>query len=233
MRLKIKEHITLWRNEGLIFYIILGFLCTLFMEVNALLPYYLQQSIFFETLMNYMAFNTLFSLALCEIFFAMLVVVCHNTKLEKLTNSILQELHKRIMQGSFVISFLCFGVSLFCMMVFCMGSLIINNNYYGNNVINFAYPFVLFLSFPYLIHKCIIILCTQLKGFPKGKIHAAIIMLLIIAAAIIIPGIFNKKEKMTITIDKEKYHAIEQKTKVKPEKYIEKKINDININDIK
>lgn len=55
----------------------------------------------------------------------------------------------------------------------------------------------------------------------------------IIAAAIIIHGIFNKKEKMTITIDKEKYHAIEQKTKVKPEKYIEKKINDININDIK
>ncbi|EHV6505158.1 hypothetical protein N0R43_004498, partial [Salmonella enterica subsp. enterica serovar Kentucky] len=54
-----------------------------------------------------------------------------------------------------------------------------------------------------------------------------------IAAAIIIPGMFNKKEKMTITIDKEKYHAIEQKTKVKPEKYIEKKINDININDIK
>ncbi|ECB2337648.1 hypothetical protein EVI54_03295, partial [Salmonella enterica subsp. enterica serovar Java] len=66
----------------------------------------------------------------------------------------------------------------------------------------------------------------------KHKIHAAIIILLIIAAAIIIPGIFNKK-KMTITIDKEKYHAIEQKTKIKPEKYIEKKINDININDIK
>ncbi|HFW3036408.1 TPA: hypothetical protein ACIBD5_003513, partial [Salmonella enterica subsp. enterica serovar Java] len=41
------------------------------------------------------------------------------------------------------------------------------------------------------------------------------------------------KKKMTITIDKEKYHAIEQKTKIKPEKYIEKKINDININDIK
>lgn len=232
MRLKLKEHITLWRNEGLIFYIILGFLCTLFMEVNALLPYYLQQSIFFETLMNYMAFNTLFSLALCEIFFAMLVVICHNTKLEKLTNSILKELHKRIMQGSFVISFLSFGVSLFCMMVFCMGSLIINNNYYGKYVINFAYPFVLFLSFPYLIHKGITILCTLLKAFPKGKIHAAIIMLLIIAAAIIIPCIFNKKEKMTITIDKEKYHVIEQKTKVKPEKYIEKKINDININDI-
>ncbi|EGS9904322.1 hypothetical protein I3049_004110, partial [Salmonella enterica] len=84
MQLKVKENITLWRNEGLIFYIILGFLCTLFMEVNALLPYYLQRSIFFETLMNYMVFNTLFSLALCEIFFAMLVVVCNNTKLEKL-----------------------------------------------------------------------------------------------------------------------------------------------------
>lgn len=65
MQLKVKENITLWRNEGLIFYIILGFLCTLFMEVNALLPYYLQQ----KTLMNYMVFNTLFSLALCEIFF--------------------------------------------------------------------------------------------------------------------------------------------------------------------
>ncbi|HBJ6332624.1 TPA: hypothetical protein LC219_001962 [Salmonella enterica subsp. enterica serovar Teltow] len=233
MQLKVKENITLWRNEGLIFYIILGFLCTLFMEVNALLPYYLQQSIFFETLMNYMVFNTLFSLALCEIFFAMLVVVCNNTKLEKLTNNILKELHKRIMQGSFVISFLSFGISLFCMMAFCIGSLIINNNYYGKHAINFAYPFVLFLSFPYLIHKCITILCTQLKGFPKSKIHAAIIMLLIIAAAIIIPCIFNKKEKMTITIDKKKYHAIEQKTKVKPEKYIEKKINDININDIK
>lgn len=163
----------------------------------------------------------------------MLVVVCNNTKLEKLTNSILKELHKRIMQGSFVISFLSFGISLFCMMVFCIGSLIINNNYYGKHAINFAYPFVLFLSFPYILHKCITILCTQLKTFSKGKIHAAIIMLLIIAAAFIIPGIFNKKEKMTITIDKEKYHAIEQKTKVKPEKYIEKKINDININDIK
>ncbi|EIY8314350.1 hypothetical protein MOI09_001872, partial [Salmonella enterica subsp. enterica serovar Worthington] len=137
MQLKVKENITLWRNEGLIFYIILGFLCTLFMEVNALLPYYLQQSIFFETLMNYMVFNTLFSLALCEIFFAMLVVVCNNTKLEKLTNNILQELHKRIMQGSFVISFLSFGISLFCMMAFCIGSLIINNNYYGKHAINF------------------------------------------------------------------------------------------------
>lgn len=163
----------------------------------------------------------------------MLVVICHNTKLEKLTNSILQELHKRIMQGSFIISFLCFGIFLFCVMAFCIGSLTINNNYYGKHVINFAYPFVLFLSFPYLIHKGITILCTLLKAFPKGKIHAAIIILLIIAAAIIIPGIFNKKEKMTITIDKEKYHAIEQKTKVKPEKYIEKKINDINTNDIK
>ncbi|EJH2659959.1 hypothetical protein NDG35_003176 [Salmonella enterica] len=233
MRLKVNEHITLWRNEGLIFYVILGFLCTFFMEVNALLPYYLQQSIFFETLMNYMVFNTFFSLALCEIFFAMLVVVCHNTKLEKLTNNVLQELHKRIMQGSFIISFLCFGIFLFCVMAFCIGSLIINNNYYGRYVINFAYPFVLFLSFPYLIHKCITILCTQLKTFSKGKIHAAVIMLLIIAAAFIIPGIFSKKEKMTITIDKEKYHAIEQKTKIKPEKYIEKKINDININDIK
>ncbi len=48
MQLKVKENITLWRNEGLIFYIILGFLCTLFMEVNALLPYYLQQSIIFR-----------------------------------------------------------------------------------------------------------------------------------------------------------------------------------------
>lgn len=163
----------------------------------------------------------------------MLVVICHNTKLEKLTNSILQELHKRIMQGSFIISFLCFGISLFCVVAFCIGSLIINNNYYGRYVINFAYPFVLFLSFPYLIHKGITILCTLLKTFPKYKILAAIIILMIIAAAIIIPGIFDKKEKMTITIDKEKYHAIEQKTKVKPEKYIEKKINDININDIK
>ncbi|PNU79861.1 hypothetical protein CW638_25155, partial [Salmonella enterica] len=215
MRLKVKENITLWRNEGLIAYVALGFLCTFFMEVNALLPYYLQQSIFFETLMSYMAFNTLFSLALSEIFFAMLVVICHNTKLEKITNSILQELHKRIMQGSFIISFLCFGIFLFCVMAFCIGSLTINNNYYGK------------------IHKGITILCTLLKAFPKHKIHAAIIILLIIAAAIIIPGIFNKKEKMTITIDKEKYHAIEQKTKIKPEKYIEKKINDININDIK
>ncbi|AMW60260.1 hypothetical protein CHY68_04860 [Salmonella enterica] len=233
MRLKVKENITLWRNEGLIAYVALGFLCTFFMEVNALLPYYLQQSIFFETLMSYMAFNTLFSLALSEIFFAMLVVICHNTKLEKITNSILQELHKRIMQGSFIISFLCFGIFLFCVMAFCIGSLTINNNYYGKHVINFACPFVLFLSFPYLIHKGITILCTLLKAFPKHKIHAAIIILLIIAAAIIIPGIFNKKQKMTITIDKEKYHAIEQKTKIKPEKYIEKKINDININDIK
>ncbi|HGA9800636.1 TPA: hypothetical protein ACIT8M_004462, partial [Salmonella enterica subsp. enterica serovar Saintpaul] len=47
MRLKVKENITLWRNEGLIAYVALGFLCTFFMEVNALLPYYLQQSIFF------------------------------------------------------------------------------------------------------------------------------------------------------------------------------------------
>ncbi|EDB1504279.1 hypothetical protein F9E67_15315, partial [Salmonella enterica] len=175
MRLKIKENITLWRNEGLIAYVALGFLCTFFMEVNALLPYYLQQSIFFETLMSYMAFNTLFSLALSEIFFAMLVVICHNTKLEKLTNSILQELHKRIMQGSFIISFLCFGIFLFCVMAFCIGSLTINNNYCGKHVINFAYPFVLFLSFPYLIHNGITILCTLLKAFPKGKIHAAII----------------------------------------------------------
>ncbi|SUG57562.1 membrane protein [Salmonella enterica subsp. diarizonae] len=37
MRLKIKEHITLWRNEGLIAYVTLGFLCTFFMEVK---PYY-------------------------------------------------------------------------------------------------------------------------------------------------------------------------------------------------
>lgn len=127
-------------------------------------------------------------------FFAMLVVICHNTKLEKITNSILQELHKRIMQGSFIISFLCFGIFLFCVMAFCIGSLTINNNYYGKHVINFACPFVLFLSFPYLIHKGITILCTLLKAFPKHKIHAAIIILLIIAAAIIIPGIFNKKK---------------------------------------
>lgn len=67
MRLKVKENITLWRSEGLIAYVALSFY-VLFMEVNALLPYYLQQSIFFETLMSYMAFNTLFSLALSEIF---------------------------------------------------------------------------------------------------------------------------------------------------------------------
>lgn len=68
MRLKVKENITLWRSEGLIAYVALGFLCTFFMEVNALLPCYLQQSIFFETLMSHIAFNTLFSLALSEIF---------------------------------------------------------------------------------------------------------------------------------------------------------------------
>lgn len=68
MRLKVKENITLWRSEGLIAYVALGFLCTFFMEVNALLPCYLQQSIFFETLMSHMVFNTLFSLALSEIF---------------------------------------------------------------------------------------------------------------------------------------------------------------------
>ncbi|MGS8617117.1 hypothetical protein ACQWB3_24600, partial [Salmonella enterica subsp. enterica serovar Infantis] len=57
MRLKVKENITIWRSEGLISYVALGFLCTFFMEGNALLPYYLQQSILFETLMCYMAFN--------------------------------------------------------------------------------------------------------------------------------------------------------------------------------
>lgn len=194
MRLKVKENITLWRNEGLIAYVALGFY---------VLFYGGQRSITILSSAKYIFRNAdelhglQYVIFACFIwdFFAMLVVICHNTKLEKITNSILQELHKRIMQGSFIISFLCFGIFLFCVMAFCIGSLTINNNYYGKHVINFACPFVLFLSFPYLIHKGITILCTLLKAFPKHKIHAAIIILLIIAAAIIIPGIFNKKKK--------------------------------------
>ncbi len=52
MQLKVKENITLWRNEGLIFmYHPRDSMYFLFMEVNALLAYTIfQQSIFFETL---------------------------------------------------------------------------------------------------------------------------------------------------------------------------------------
>ncbi len=71
-----------WRNEGLILYHP-RFLCTLFMECQRTITILSSAKYIFETLMNYMVFNTLFSLALCEIF-AMLVVVCNNTKLEKL-----------------------------------------------------------------------------------------------------------------------------------------------------
>ncbi len=225
MRLKVKENITLWRNEGLIAYVALGFLCTFFMEVNALLPYYLQQSIFFETLMSYMAFNTLFSLALSEIFFAMLVVICHNTKLEKITNSILQELHKRIMQGSFIISFLCFGIFLFCVMAFCIGSLTINNNYYGKHVINFVCPFVLFLSFPYLYiwHNNPV---YSIKSISNTQNSCSNNNIIDNCSSDYHPCIFNKR-KMTITIDKENIMRL-SKNQIKPENTL-RKINDINI----
>lgn len=40
MWLKVKENIMFWRSEGLIVYVVFGFLCIFFMEVNVLLLYY-------------------------------------------------------------------------------------------------------------------------------------------------------------------------------------------------
>ncbi len=129
------------------------------MEVNALLPYYLQQSIFFETLMNYMVFNTLFSLALCEIFCDAGSCFCNNTKLEKLQiicKSYMLIMHNFSLYPSYLSEYLLFG-----MIYLCIGSLIINNNYYGKYAINFKLPICFIsLSFLYLIHKWHI-LCTH------------------------------------------------------------------------
>ncbi len=56
MQLKVKRKRTLWRNEGLFLYHH-GISMYFIYGGPALLPYYLQQVYFFETLMNYMVFQ--------------------------------------------------------------------------------------------------------------------------------------------------------------------------------
>jgi len=224
MMLKIKEHIFNLREEGLFFYFALGFVCTAAMEGNDLLSYHLQQSIFFDTIMGFMPINIIMFLLGVEIVLSLFNTLMSNTKVNTCTIHVLNELHKRINQISFIASFSSAGIAVFCALTYVVCLIIGKESYYGKYAITFA-----IVSLFFILIRIFLSWLTRKVLIPIAKdIHGKIFASLVIVIIITIPYFYNPTETMTLVIDKDKYQKIKEKTHMKPEEYINKKINEFN-----
>ena len=219
---KIKDYIFSLREEGLFFYVALGFICTALMEGNALLSYQLQQNIFFDTIIGFMPINIIMFLLGVEIVLSLLNTLISNAKVNALTKRALDELHKRIKQLCYIASFSSAGIAIFCALLYVISLFIGKESNYGKYAINFAVIFAFFILIRILLSWLTQRFLVPMAKDTYGKIFASLVILIVIG----IPYFYNSTETVSIVIDKKKYQEIKQKTNMKPEDFINNKINE-------
>lgn len=221
MKTNIKDYIFRLREEGLVFYVAVGFICTALMQANSLLFYWLQQNIFFDTIIGFMPIKVIMFFLEAGFVLMLITTLISNEKANKFATRALNELNKRTRQICYISSFSCAGIALFCALPYFLYLIIGKENDYGKYFITFFITSLFFIS----IHPLLGLLAHHIIIPMTKDTYGKIIAILLISIVIIIPYFYNKTETMTITIDKEKYQQIKEKTKMKPEDYIKNEVN--------
>ncbi|HCO4394958.1 TPA: hypothetical protein N8Q04_003571 [Escherichia fergusonii] len=227
---KFKKYIEKLREEGLFFYVSFWFILTLLMEVDDRLPYYLQQDFFFDTLIGFMPINIFFVLICTNIFFNAVHALISPYKCQRVGEKFLSELDKRTQQIGFIISFICFGMSLFCALVWLLFFDMNNESYYAKYTLDFLTVFIIMIMFSSAVNPVRTRTFQKFKESDSHKNSKIFFIIVIITILLPIAYIQNKNKTIEINIKKETYQQIKEKTKMKPEDYIKKLITDIKFN---
>lgn len=229
---KFKNYIKKLREEGLFFYVSFGFILTLLMEVDDRLPYYLQQDFFFDTLIGFMPINIFFVLICTNIFFNAVHALISSYKCQRVSEKFLSELDKRTQQIGFIISFICFGMTLFCALVWLLFFDMNNESYYAKYTLNFLAAFIIIIIISSAVNPVIRRTFQKLKESDSHGNSKIFFIIVVITISILLPITYtlNKNKTIEINIKKETYQQIKEKTKMKPEDYIKKLIADIKFN---
>ncbi|HBN4948490.1 TPA: hypothetical protein L2Y70_001276 [Escherichia coli] len=229
---KFKKYIKKLREEGLLFYVSFGFIFTLLMEVDDRLPYYLQQDFFFYTLIGFMPINIFFVLICTNVFFNAVHTLISPYKSQRVGEKFLSELDKRTQQIGFIISFLCFGMTLFCALAWLLFFEMNTESYYAKYTLYFLAVFIIMIMFSSAVNPVMSRIFQKMKESDSHGNSKIILIIIIIILLLLIPiaCIINKNKTIEINIKKETYQQIKEKTKMKPEDYIKKLITDIKFN---
>lgn len=210
------------KTDGYIFYILLVFFCSALMEINLLLPYYLQLDVFYSTEISFFALKPVSFILFIEYALAIACAFLLNSRFEKYFHNALNDLHTRIEQLCSPAFFIMTGTILLCIITGFIGYLFESGEYYRKYALKFSFLAIVFLCI-IVISNFFIRIPHLLRKKPRYKEFAIIFLV----AFLIAPFINNKKEEMTLKIDKSKYIEIKDKTQTKPEEYIENIIKNL------
>lgn len=219
----IKEYIPL-KFDSYVFYLTIGFFCAALMEINELLPYYLQLDIFYSTETSFLSIPPVSFILFIEYTLVTTLVFSKRPKINEHVSNALSDLHSKIEQLCSPAFFVMAGTALFCLVTWCALFHFGGSKYYKTYAIDFsllALVFILLIS----ISTIFLRIPNFIKARPKHKPWIFIFFISFITS----PFINNDKENISLKIEKEKYHEIESRTKMKPEKYIENMIDKINL----
>lgn len=203
-------------TDGYISYISLGFFCSALMEINLLLPYYLQLDVFYSTEISFFALKPVSFILFIEYTLAITCAFLLNSRFEKYFHNVLNDLHTIIEQLCSPAFFIMTGTIMLCIITGFIGYLFESGEYYRKYAVKFTFLAMVFLSM-IIISNFFIKIPFLLRKKPGYKEFAIIFLI----AFFITPFINNKKEEITLKIDKSKYIEIKEKTKTEPEEYIE------------
>lgn len=211
-------------TDGYAFYILLGFFCSALMEINSLLPYYIQLDIFYSTEISFLTYKPASFILFIEYALAIFSYFLINSKYGKYFINALNDLHTRIEQLCSPAFFIMAGTVLLCATTGFIGDIFGSGEYYKKYAVNFSFLAIVFLAMIALSN-----LFIKIPHFLKSKPQFKEIAVIILVAFFITPFINNGKEEITLKIDKSKYYEIKEKTKTKPEIYIENIIKNLKL----
>lgn len=190
---KLKKYIKKLREEGF-FYVSFGFIFTLLMEVDDQLPYYLQQDFFFDTLIGFMPINIFFVLICTNIFFNSVHTLISPYKGQRVGEKFLSELDKRTQQIGFIISFICFGMTLFCVLAWLLFFDMNNESYYAKYTLDFLAVFIIMIIFSSAVNP---VMSRTFQKFKEYDLHGNSKIFFIIIILILLPIAYtlNKNKK--------------------------------------
>ncbi len=204
------------KTDGYIFYILLGFFCSALMEINLLLPYCLQLDVFYSTEISFFALKPASFILFIEYALAIACAFLLNSRLEKYFHNALNDLHIRIEQLCSPAFFIMTGTIMLCIITGFIGYIFESGEYYRKYAVKFTFFALVFLSM-IVISNFFIKIPHLLRKKPRCKEFAIIFLI----AFFIAPFMNNKKEEITLKIDKSKYIEIKEKTRTEPGEYIE------------
>ncbi|HEO9126930.1 TPA: hypothetical protein QIF57_003426, partial [Escherichia coli] len=177
---KFKKYIKKLREEGLLFYVSFGFIFTLLMEVDDRLPYYLQQDFFFYTLIGFMPINIFFVLICTNVFFNAVHTLISPYKSQRVGEKFLSELDKRTQQIGFIISFLCFGMTLFCALAWLLFFEMNTESYYAKYTLDFLAVFIIMIMFSSAVNPVMSRIFQKMKESDSHGNSKIILIIIII-----------------------------------------------------